>query len=51
MNILYTESSKVPITISQIENDNPKYKEFNSAMQKVSESLYGSQDYAVIARK
>lgn len=49
--ILYTDTSKVPFSIPKIQKDDPDYKEFNAAMQRVSELLFGSQDYSVIARK
>lgn len=48
--ILYTKESRVsdgiPI-LAGVQNANA----FNEAMQAVSESLFGSQDYAIIARK
>lgn len=50
--ILFTEKSKYPehipeIISSEIEN----LDEFNRSMKVVSETMFGSQDYAVIARK
>lgn len=45
--ILFTDSSKPDITIPPIENEN----EFNHSMETVQQILFGSQDYAVIARK
>lgn len=50
--ILYTENSKLPVEIpalkaSGIEN----LEDFNQAMREVSTVLFGSQDYAVIAKK
>lgn len=52
VHILFTEESRLDEQIpllegKQIEN----LAAFNKSMQKVSESLFGSQDYAVIARK
>lgn len=50
--ILYTDKSRSPIVIPKIESkDIANLDEFNQAMQKVSNMLFGSQDYAVIARK
>ena len=48
--ILYTETSKLPVSIPAISGIEDADK-FNNAMHIVSESLFGSQDYAVIARK
>ncbi len=45
--IVYTENSRPDITIPPIKGED----EFNQAMSRVSEMLFGSQDYAVIARK
>ncbi len=47
--ILYTETSKVPIGIPPIEMEN--MDEFNCAMKHVENMLFGSQDYAVIAMR
>lgn len=51
INLLYTDSSKLePIPMlkcSNIENCD----EFNEALKRVSKILFGSQDYAIIARK
>lgn len=47
--IIYTESSKPPCAIPELKIDGAA--EFNEAMNKVSELLYGSQDYAIIAVK
>ena len=49
--ILYTEGSKPPFSIPKLKEGEPDFEAFNEAMQRVSELLYGSQDYAVIARK
>ena len=51
VDILYTDSSRLPFSIPKIKEDEPDFEKFNEAMQRVSELLYGSQDYAVIARK
>ncbi|MGN0666769.1 MAG: methyltransferase domain-containing protein [Huintestinicola sp.] len=51
VDILYTDSSRLPFSIPKIKEDEPDFDKFNEAMQRVSELLYGSQDYAVIARK
>lgn len=49
--ILYTESSRLPFEIPEIKIENENLDEFNQAMERVSELLYGSQDYSIIARK
>ena len=50
--ILYTESSLLPVSIPKLEGSNIKnLNEFNGAMEIVSETLFGSQDYAIIAKK
>lgn len=47
IDIIYTKASKPDITIPKIDGQD----EFNLAMEKVQDMLFGSQDYAVIARK
>lgn len=47
IDVIYTEGSKPDITIPRIDGQD----EFNSAMEKVQDMLFGSQDYAVVARK
>lgn len=47
--IIYTESSKPPFAIPELKVEGAE--EFNESMYKVSELLYGSQDYAIIAVK
>lgn len=47
--IVYTEHSRPPFEIPELNIEGAG--EFNSAMKNVSELLYGSQDYAVIATK
>ncbi len=50
--ILYTEESKMPYEIPKmVIDDNTTVEEFNKVMEVVSNMLFGSQDYAVIARK
>lgn len=50
--ILYTDNSKLPITIPKLESrETDKLAEFNQSMSIVSNLLFGSQDYALIARK
>lgn len=49
--IYYTDTSKLPVTIPKLSGDVENLEEFNHAMQLVSDTLFGSQDYAVIARK
>lgn len=47
--ILYTDSSRLPFSIPEINSDDEAYSDFNNAMRMVSNELYGSQDYALIA--
>lgn len=50
--ILFTENSKCPDKIPKlIGNQIENLTEFNDAMEVVSNKLFGSQDYAIIARK
>ncbi len=50
--ILFTENSRMPYEIPRLsDKEEGREHEFDIAMQHVSELLYGSQDYAVIARK
>ncbi len=53
VDILYTECSKPSISIPELKTKDgiENLDEFNDAMHSVSEMLFGSQDYAVIARK
>lgn len=49
--IIYTENSKLPdIPLLQCPNME-SVAEFNEAMKTVSKTLFGSQDYAIVARK
>ena len=50
--IVYTECSRVPKSIPALELEiEGNVEEFNEGMKEVSELLYGSRDYAIIARK
>ena len=50
--IIYTEASRPPYEIPELRlSDGENTEEFNKAMKQVSELLYGSQDYAVVAVK
>ena len=50
--ILYTQSSLLPVSIPKLESpDILNLEEFNNAMEIVSGTLFGSQDYAIIAKK
>lgn len=50
--ILFTETSKYPTAIPELKSDGIENIEaFNQAMQEVSQTLFGSQDYAIIGRK
>lgn len=47
--VIYTEHSRPPYAIPELDVNGAE--EFNNAMKNVSDLLYGSQDYAVIAIK
>ena len=50
--IVYTEGSRCDIEIPEIQSDSIKnLEEVNKALHRVSETLFGSMDYAVVARK
>lgn len=50
--IVYTRSSRLPIQIPELKSENRDDVEaFNNVMKEVSELLFGSQDYAIIATK
>lgn len=50
--ILFTTSSKYPVEIPALISDNiDNLDSFNQSMQEVSETLFGSQDYAIIGRR
>jgi len=52
IHIKFTESSKLPVEIPELVIENAENLEaFNMAMKTVEHTLFGSQDYAVIARK
>ncbi len=46
--VIFTENSRLPYSIPELSGGS---EEFNSAMKRVSDALYGSQDYAVVAVK
>ncbi len=50
--IVFTEASRLEESIPKLEGEGiSNLEEFNKSMQKVAEYLYGSQDYAIIARR
>ena len=50
--IVYTKSSRLDTQIPQIHlQDDTETENFNKAMKVVSETLFGSQDYAIIAKR
>lgn len=50
--IIFTESSRPPIEIPELKfTDSENIQDFNNAMKKVSDIMFGSQDYAVLALK
>ena len=51
VDILFTESSRMPYQIPALPEIDEEYKAFNTAMKQLSEMMFGSQDYAIIARK
>ena len=52
VDILYTEGSRCPESIPSIQSDAiTNLEEVNTALHQVSEKLFGSMDYAIIARK
>lgn len=52
IDIIFTENSRPGFEIPELKcSGGEDTEEFNKAMKKVSELLYGSQDYAVVARK
>lgn len=52
IDIIFTENSRPQLEIPELRiSGGEDTEEFNKAMKKVSELLYGSQDYAVIAHK
>ncbi len=48
IDVIFTENSRLPYSIPELSGGS---EEFNSAMKRVSDALYGSQDYAVVAVK
>lgn len=52
IDLIFTESSRVPVKIPALEIEQAhNIESFNAAMQEVERTLYGSQDYAIIAKK
>lgn len=52
IDILYTETSKLPMSIPRLEAENVNNIDaFNETMQVVSDTLFGSQDYAIVGTK
>ncbi|MCQ2528703.1 MAG: class I SAM-dependent methyltransferase [Saccharofermentans sp.] len=49
--IVFTESSKPQTEIPALKTDAENIEEFNEALKKVSDIIFGSQDYAIIATK
>lgn len=49
--ILYTQESRMPYEIPKLREKDEDFREFNEAMGRVSDLLYGSQDYAIIAKR
>lgn len=50
--ILFTESSRLPYHIPKLaEHGEGRAHEFDLAMERVADMLFGSQDYAIIAKK
>lgn len=50
--IVFTEASKVPISIPELKvKDSENIDEFNASMKQVENLLFGSRDYALVARK
>ncbi len=52
INVVYTNSSKLPVQIPKLAGEHiENIDAFNEAMQTVTDVLFGSQDYAIIAQK
>ena len=51
VNILFTESSRMPDKIPLLNGDTEDIIAFNNEMRRVENMLFGSQDYAIIARR
>ena len=50
--IVFTKNSRIPMSIPELKGEGiQNLNEFNESMKQVSELLFGSQDYAIIARK
>ncbi len=52
IDIIFTKSSRLPVKIPALDTKyDANMAAFNTAMQEVEHMLYGSQDYAIIARR
>lgn len=51
IDIIYTESSKPQFSIPPLKADAENIDEFNEAVKRVSDMIFGSQDYAIVAVK
>lgn len=52
VSVLFTERSKLPFSIPRLQIENAEHMEqFNDAMGEVERMLFGSQDYAVVAKR
>ena len=50
--LLFTEGSRFPVQIPALDMGEAAHtEEFNNSMKRVENALFGSQDYALIARK
>ena len=49
--ILFTEASRMPFEIPSLNIEGCDLEEFNKAIKALNNDLYGSQDYAIIAKK
>lgn len=49
--ILFTEASRMPFEIPSLKIEGCDLEEFNNAIKNLNNDLYGSQDYAIIAKK
>ena len=51
IDIIYTECSKPQFSIPPLKADAENIDEFNEAVKRVSDMIFGSQDYAIVAVK
>ena len=50
--IMYIKGSELPIRIPELKiNENENLEDFNNAMQEIQKTLFGCQDYAIIAQR